>query len=936
MNDSTRIQTRLATISWLGCLAVLLMPMLLSGCARFRLPRIDPTGNSILLPAPNSTRFLLPGSTPGTQAPDNLPPQPPPGLLQPVPGPAPAATVQPMPTPTAISPVRPAAPGNATIEPAFAAPPVPPPCNQGFIEKKKHLIPDPNRRLTPGQAGQLVMTPSRIVAPVGSEVVVLAGVCGPEGRFLKNQPLEWMLSNDSVGEFIEVGGTHHGLFNQLIPPTARKQDGQFAEGRTGLKRVVLSRGTPTPLDDIELKQGQTFVSVASASPGTSFVTGVAPDAEGWDRRRAITTIHWVDANWSIPVPIQSTAGTVTPLTTVISRTDGSGVGDWTVRYSIVGGAPAEFEPSGSRTAEAKTNRDGQATVQIRQPAGEFEPGTTQVRVDIVRPPIFGQPELIVESGITSVTWSAPALTIRAIGPRTVEQDTAFNYRVEISNPGDQIARNVVVRTKDLDDSLDYISSSPKSTQYGRQYEWQLGDIAPNAAAQAIDVQLRSDKLGNVGLCFEVISETDGLQTEACAQTEVITPCIGLTVTGPETARVGELVAWDIQVANRCEQVLQNVEMLIEYDPGLVRTGKPNPTLIRIQPDGILQVQDAASFPFEAIAQAPGQQCFVVTITADGIRPERQRVCIDVQAAGTTPNPTPQPGTNPLRVETFAQAPVTYQPNPDQGQFDVETRTPVQVRVTNNSRQLVENATLQLRPSAALELGLIDQNIQVSVSGREYFAGLPVIEPGQTLTVNTEFIGLQDDPNATLGVSVSTPNGQGATDSIRVQAATPAGAGANGPDFSQPAIGIPVDGQPEATAPRSVPGGVVPGVGNPGEPLAVNVAATSSQVRAGQQGEFTFSITNVSTRPLRNVQVKLLLPNTLAFGETERFFNSDALQPQAGPTLPRIDPLPAGKTNTSRIQLRAANLPGPATFEVQVTSDDFTGVISDYVTVQIVL
>lgn len=45
----------------------------------------------------------------------------------------------------------------------------------------------------------------RVVAPVGGEVVLLAGICGEDGYFVKREPLEWMLSPDSVGTFIEVG-----------------------------------------------------------------------------------------------------------------------------------------------------------------------------------------------------------------------------------------------------------------------------------------------------------------------------------------------------------------------------------------------------------------------------------------------------------------------------------------------------------------------------------------------------------------------------------------------------------------------------------------------------------------------------------------------------------------------------------------------------------
>ena len=705
-----------------------------------------------------------------------------------------------------------------------------------------------------------------------------------------------------------------------------------------MKRIVLSRGTPTPLDDIELKQGQTFVSVASASPGTSFVTGLAPNAEGWDRRRAITTIHWVDANWSIPVPSQATAGTVTPLTTLISRTDGSGVKDWTVRYSIVGGAPAEFEPSGSKSVEAKSDNDGRATVQIRQPAGEYEPGTTQVRVDIVRPPIFGQPELIVESGITSVTWSAPALTIRAIGPRTVERDTAFNYRVEITNPGDQVARDVVVRTKDLDNAIEYISSDPKGIEYGRQYEWKLGDINPNASAKSIDVQLKSDQLGNIGLCFEVLSSTDGLQTEACAQTEVIEPCIELDIDGPVNARLGDSVTWDIRVANRCDQPLQNVQMQIESDPGLVRPGKPNPTTINLDQNGLLQVQDSASFPFTAQVQAPGQLCLVVTVIADGVRPERKRVCLvatdSSPGPSTGPDVSPSPTNSLVRIESTSGTPITYQPDPQQGQLTVETRTPVDIRITNGSSQPVENATLRLGPSAALELGLISDNIPVRESEREYFATLPTILPGETLTVKTEFIGLENDPNATLELSVTSPSGVNAKDALRVPAATPAGTNGGAPDFSQPPIRIPEDQPPIENGLSQ--GNPVP-IEGPGSasPLEVSVQALDPQLRVGQRGRFRFSVENTSNRPLRNVQIKLLIPNTLRFGETERFSNSEDLQIQPGNTLPTILNLRPGQANRSEIELQALNLPGTATFEVQAVSDDTSGTFSDQARVSIV-
>ena len=344
-HNSTRLAPSFVSVRlgrWFVATLAISLFAITCGCSSLRIPRIDPTGRSIFLPTSDTTSLI------GAQSGSVGLPQ----ISQPLPSLPPANQIpaaQQTPAPTLQAPVIPnqnfAQPSSG---PAFQQPAVPPPCDASGCGSgrrtahKKKLTPNPNRKLTPGQAGQMLMTPSRIIAPVGSEVVVIAGICGSDGFFAVNQPLEWMLSNDSVGQFVEIGGMHHSTFNKLVKPSSRKFDGQYAWGRTGLKNQILSRGTPTPVDDIELRKGQTFVSVSSASPGTSYVTGVAPKAEGWDRRKASTIIHWVDGNWSIPAPVQATAGTVTALTTLISNTEGQGLKDWPVRYSIVGGAPAEF------------------------------------------------------------------------------------------------------------------------------------------------------------------------------------------------------------------------------------------------------------------------------------------------------------------------------------------------------------------------------------------------------------------------------------------------------------------------------------------------------------------------------------------------------------------------------------------------------------------
>jgi hypothetical protein len=732
----------------------------------------------------------------------------------------------------------------APTGPLFQHPADPPPCDSRSCDssgkfhlasfgKAKNLIPSPEGPKSPAQKGQLLMTPSRIIAPVGSEVVILAGLCGADGHFVKNQPLEWMLSNDSVGQFIEVGGMQHAAFNNIVPPTSSKQSGQFAYGRTGLKNIVLTRGTPTTVDDIQLREGQTYISVSSVSPGTSYVTGYAPKAEGWDRRIASTVIHWVDGQWAIPVPTVATAGTVHPLTTVVSRTaDAGGIEGWKVRYQIVGGAPAEFAPSGSQSSEAITNKDGQGTVQIRQVAGQFEPGTTQVRVDVVRPALFGQPELLVESGVTTVTWSAPALTIRSIGPKTAGVDESFNYRVEVSNPGDQVAKDVIVRTKDLNEALEFISANPKSTEYGRRLEWKLGDIPPGAAPRVIDVQFKSKKRGNVGICFEVVSDADRLRTEACSETEIALPCIGFEIGGPTLARVGETVDFNLNVTNQCDEPLENVRMTIRLDQGLVSPGFANPFSLELEQNR-LQSRETRTFPFRILAQSPGTRCFEVEIVARNGHVATARRCLEV-------------GEQSLE-QIRGQLSLELQGGPP---MNVNGTSLVTARVTNRGTTPIENVVINNRYSQSLEPTQLSEGLRFESLGDELLISLGSLNPQESRDVRIEYRGLNVDANATSEFTVSSPLGATATEKIGLRI-EPAGT-INPPAQNGGPIGIPQD----------------PLQGQSGQGLTVQLNPAASTIRTvnspnttpelPSQTNIEFTIKNDSAGPVRDVDITINL------------------------------------------------------------------------------
>ena len=800
------------------------------------------------------------------------------------------------------------------VQPAFTQPSEPAPCcgqcgKKGCFggcslsqvgHKKEHLIPSPHGHKTRGQTGEIIMTPSRIIAPVGSEVVVLAGICGGDGFYVMNQPLEWMLSNDSVGQFIEVGGMHHPNFNRMVPPSAKKFDGQYAHGRTGLKERVLTRGTPTPADDIYALKGQAYTSLSSASPGTSYVTCLAPKAEAWDKRRASTVIHWVDGVWAIPMPAFAAAGTVYPLTTAITKSsDGGGVPDWKVRYSIIGGAPAEFAPTGSQTAEVVTSDNGKATVQLRQVAGKFDPGTTQVRVEVVRPSVFGEAELIVESGVTTVTWSAPALTIRAIGPKSAGVEEAFNYRIEISNPGDQVTRGVILRTRDFSQDLEFVSSDPKPAQYGKNFEWRLGDVTPGAQSRIVNIQLKSKQRGNAELCFEVSSDTDQLKTEACAQTAIAAPCVGLEVEGPTTAKVGEQIEFEIKIGNQCDQVLNNVRVEVQYDTGLDATGVGNPIGLDL---GTLDFNQNKSIPLLFDVLQPGTRCFNLSITADGGHTARQRRCVEAVL-----DSIPQ-------VEMKLEG----QPTAEEGQKPLFRAT-----ITNTGNLPLADLQLNSRMSDSLEPIQVTKLFPHKWMGQDLFMQIGRLDPGESAVVEIVMMAKTVDPNAFMEMTISSPSLQSLTRRFSMRIEPP---GTLGP--LPPALLPPTDAGGKRGDSIQIPGQS----GNFGarKTLEVEVATFDKSIAVNGRGRIEFSVKNNSAAEEQNIDITALVPPGLKLlNLTDIDGNPVAAKSNRDGTqffLDRRNEMRAGES-IEFSALVSGQQAGNYTFEVTAISQSSVGVVS---------
>ena len=128
----------------------------------------------------------------------------------------------------------------------------------------------------------VTVRPQRTVAPVGSVVVLVAGVQTGDGYLRTNERLEWTMAPGSVGQFLAV--EDNGWVDFLLGDFNRPRivNNAFAIGSTSRESMSLNRGTPC--DNLCVLRGQSWITVASGVEGTSHVTVFAPGVVCCDHR----------------------------------------------------------------------------------------------------------------------------------------------------------------------------------------------------------------------------------------------------------------------------------------------------------------------------------------------------------------------------------------------------------------------------------------------------------------------------------------------------------------------------------------------------------------------------------------------------------------------------------------------------------------------------
>lgn len=253
---------------------------------------------------------------------------------------------------------------------------------------------------------RMAITPDRIMAPVGSEVVLRAGICAKEGFLLTDQKVEWLVARESAGEIVALGGRGYCRSPLLPWNKPKKIDNQYGIGYTAKMPLLITRGTANPADDVKVEPGHAWASITSPVEGISSVTAMTPTIVNWSARRASATIYWIDAQWEFPPVSISAGGSQVLTTTLLRQTDRTPLAGWIVRYEVAAGGGNLPGNQSGQIAEVVTGSDGRASIDVT-PTGS-DGSVTQINMQLIRPAGMGgaaYPRLVIANGSTTINWT---------------------------------------------------------------------------------------------------------------------------------------------------------------------------------------------------------------------------------------------------------------------------------------------------------------------------------------------------------------------------------------------------------------------------------------------------------------------------------------------------------------------------------------------------
>ena len=281
-----------------------------------------------------------------------------------------------------------------------------------------------------------------------------------EGRPLPGRHVEWAIDGAGAVAAVDEGGR---VFFR-----GEKTNDHAAVTYTEHFEHSVSPGGGVP--EFTVGHGQSWCVVTSAEEGETHVTVHAPDVGDRNGNRVVVTQHWADADWAPPQPCSGTRGrsnSSAPASSAVPT--GSRSPATQVRYRVLDGPPALFQPSQTGDAVVAANGTGVAPVVVSQPAPLL--GRTRIGVELL-----GKGGVVVGRGQTYADWRGPDVSLSAAFPPSATVGQEAPLTLVVANAGAAEARLLTVRAA-VPDGCKYVRSDPPAFQQGNDLIWTLGTVA---------------------------------------------------------------------------------------------------------------------------------------------------------------------------------------------------------------------------------------------------------------------------------------------------------------------------------------------------------------------------------------------------------------------------------------------------------------------------
>jgi uncharacterized repeat protein (TIGR01451 family) len=369
------------------------------------------------------------------------------------------------------------------------------------------------------------------------------------------------------------------------------------------------------------------------------------------------------------------------------------------------GPAAVLLPSRTQEATVISDLSGNASVTIAQV--NPTPGVNRIAVEIIRPPDPLTPSgsgIVIGRGETTKEWQGPQVSVTKTGPPTAAVGAEVPYTITVTNIGKVESREITVQDG-VPEGLQYIRSQPPATVEGSQLIWTLGALQAGQS-HTVEAVFKSTRVGPVTNCA-VATTADGLRAENCATTQITSPQLNVTKSGPQTAVIGVPINYQITVTNPGTGAATNVVLSDQFDAGLEHESKANPVELTI---GTLDAGQSVTKTLSLTPRQAGRLVNRVTATADGGLTAKAEHPVTVQLArlaitkaGPTARYVDRPATWDIRVSNPGEVAVTNVVVRDQLPPDLGFVSATGGGQLNQNQVIWNIGTLQPREEKALQV-----------------------------------------------------------------------------------------------------------------------------------------------------------------------------------------------------------------------------------------